>query len=70
MKVINLVLEDLTLERKKKELDLEVILNDNDLNTDDKIKKLKKQLTSINDTNNNILLWTSYMEGLVDNKSE
>ena len=70
MKVINLVLEDLTLERKKKELDLEVILNDNDLNTDDKIKKLKKQLTSINDTNNNILLWTSYMEGLRDNKSE
>jgi|15BtaG_2_1085339.scaffolds.fasta_scaffold01071_3 hypothetical protein len=70
MKVINLVLEDLTLERKKKELDLEVILNDNDLNTDNKIKKLKKQLTSINDTNNNILLWTSYMEGLRDNKSE
>ena len=70
MKVINLVLEDLTLERKKKELELEVILNDNELNIDNKIKRLKKQLTSINNTNNNILLWTSYMEGLKDNKSE
>ena len=50
MKVLNLVLEDLTLERNK-------------------IKKLKEQLTSINDTNNNILLWSSYMDGL-DKKSE
>ena len=69
MKVINLVLEDLTLERKKKEFQLELILNDDGLNVEDKVKKLKEQLTSINETNNNILLWTSYMEGLKD-KSE
>lgn len=69
MKVINLVLEDLTLERKKKEFQLELILNDDCLSVEDKVKKLKKQLTSINETNNNILLWTSYMEGLKD-KSE
>ena len=69
MKVLNLVLEDLTLERKTRELQLEVILNDPTINIDDKIKKLKEQLTSINDTNNNILLWSSYMDGL-DKKSE
>tara|TARA_B100000676_G_C17618623_1_gene600513 strand:- start:74 stop:283 length:210 start_codon:yes stop_codon:yes gene_type:complete len=69
MKVINLVLEDLTLERKKKEFQLELILNDDGLSVEDKVKKLKEQLTSINETNNNILLWTSYMEGLKD-KSE
>tara|TARA_Y100001958_G_C21226375_1_gene551824 strand:- start:769 stop:978 length:210 start_codon:yes stop_codon:yes gene_type:complete len=69
MKVINLVLEDLTLERRKKELQLEVILNDNEICVDEKIEKLKTQLSSINETNNNILLWTSYMEGLKD-KSE
>ena len=69
MKVINIVLEDLTLERKKKEFQLELILNDDGLNVEDKVKKLKEQLTSINETNNNILLWTSYMEGLKD-KSE
>ena len=69
MKVLNLVLEDLTLERKTRELQLEVILNDTSIDIDDKIKKLKKQLTSINNTNNNILLWGSYMDGL-DKKSE
>ena len=69
MKVLNLVLEDLTLERKTRELQLEVTLNDTTINIDDKIKKLKKQLSSINDTNNNILLWSSYMDGL-DKKSE
>ena len=69
MKVINLVLEDLTLERRKKELQLEVILNDNEICVDEKIEKLKTQLSSINETNNNILLLTSYMEGLKD-KSE
>jgi len=69
MKVLNLVLEDLTLERKTRELQLEVTLNDVRINIDDKIKKLKKQLSSINDTNNNILLWSSYMDGL-EKKSE
>tara|TARA_R110000824_G_scaffold4945_14_gene23204 strand:+ start:2289 stop:2498 length:210 start_codon:yes stop_codon:yes gene_type:complete len=69
MKVLNLVLEDLTLERKTRELQLEVTLNDASINIEDKIKKLKKQLSSINDTNNNILLWSSYMDGL-DKKSE
>lgn len=69
MKVINLVLEDLTLERRKKELQLEVILNDNNMCVNEKVEKLKTQLSSISETNNNILLWTSYMEGLKD-KSE
>ena len=69
MKILNLVLEDLTLERRKKELQLEFILNDTKISVDDKIKDLKKQLTSINDTNNNILLWTTYMDGL-NKKSE
>ena len=64
MKILNLVLEDLTLERKKKELQLEFILNDPKISVADKIKDLKKQLTSINNTNNNILLWTTYMDGL------
>ena len=69
MKVLNLVLEDLTLERKKKELQLEFILNDAKISVADKIKDLKRQLTSINETNSNILLWTTYMDGL-NNKSE
>ena len=69
MKILNLVLEDLTLERKKKELQLEFILNDAKRSVADKIKDLKGQLTSINETNNNILLWTTYMDGL-NNKSE
>ena len=69
MKILNLVLEDLTLERKTRELQLEVILNDPNIDIENKIKKLKEQLTSINDTNNNILLWRSYMDG-VDKKSE
>jgi len=64
MKVLNLVLDDLTLERQKKEFQLELTLNDEKLSVEEKIKKVKKQLTSINETNNNILLWSSYMEGL------
>ena len=69
MKVLNLVLEDLTLERQKKEFQLELTINDEKLSVEEKIKKVKKQLTSINETNNNILLWSSYMEG-VNKKSE
>ena len=69
MKVLNLVLEDLTLERQKKEFQLELTINDEKLSVEEKIKKVKKQLTSINETNGNILLWSSYMEGL-NKKSE
>ena len=69
MKVLNLVLEDLTLERQKKEFQLELTINDEKLSVEEKIKKVKKQLTSINETNNNILLWSSYMEG-VNKKSD
>ena len=39
MKVLNLVLDDLTLERQKKEFQLELTLNDEKLSVEEKIKK-------------------------------
>tara|TARA_R110000824_G_scaffold52896_1_gene146774 strand:- start:3362 stop:3568 length:207 start_codon:yes stop_codon:yes gene_type:complete len=61
MRIINIVTNQLIIEKQKLENELERILNNSNMTTDDILKNSVDVLNKLTQTNSNLLTWESYI---------
>ena len=65
MRVVEL---NLMAEKERVEYHLEEVINSKDINPSEKIKQIKNTLLELTEIMNSIQLWSSYIQGLNNNK--
>jgi len=65
MRVVEL---NLMAEKERVEYHLEEVINSKDINPSEKIKQIKNTLLELTEVMNSMQLWSSYIQGLNNNK--
>ena len=68
MKIMRVVELNLVADKERLEYNLEETINKKDMDPNEKIKQIKKALLELTETMNAMQLWSSYIEGLDNNK--
>ena len=68
MKIMRVVELNLVADKERLEYNLEETINKKDMDPNEKIKQIKKVLLELTETMNAMQLWSSYIEGLDNNK--
>ena len=61
MRLLNIINNELIVEKQKLETELERILNINDINTGEKVKLSLELINRLTQVSNDILTWESYI---------
>ena len=67
MRVVEL---DLISNKERLEYELEEMINTKNINSSEKVEKIKEILLKLTETMNAIQLWSSYIEGLNNNEQK
>ena len=68
MKIMRVVELNLMAEKERVEYHLEEVINSKDINPSEKIKQIKNTLLELTEVMNSMQLWSSYIQGLNNNK--
>tara|TARA_R110002020_G_scaffold325581_3_gene541174 strand:+ start:32 stop:235 length:204 start_codon:yes stop_codon:yes gene_type:complete len=61
MRLLNIITNELIVEKQKLETELERVLNINDINTEDRVKTSLELINRLTQVSNNLLTWESYI---------
>jgi|TARA_R110000796_G_scaffold245290_1_gene369441 hypothetical protein len=70
MKIMRVVELDLISNKERLEYELEEMINTKNINSSEKVEKIKEILLKLTETMNAIQLWSSYIEGLNNNEQK
>lgn len=61
MRLLNIISNELIVEKQKLENELERVLNINDITTEDRVKTSLELINRLTQVSNNLLTWESYI---------
>ena len=70
MKIMRVVELDLISNKERLEYELEEMINTKNINSSEKVEKIKEILLKLTETMNAIQSWSSYIEGLNNNEQK